>query len=108
MITLHSINWKWIKGYSFSDSGSIMWRDNELGLQMEVHTRKNKWGHYGKGKSWFFIDKDPREFRCIDDLIKAYNEKFKFEDENPEYEVKFIKIIKKRKDEEDKPISSSS
>ena len=42
------------------------------------------------------IDNDPREFLDIESLVDAYNEKFQFEEENPEHEVKFIKVVVKR------------
>ncbi|MFC0183338.1 hypothetical protein ACFFJX_12545 [Pseudarcicella hirudinis] len=51
----------------------------------------------GKPNTSFFIDNDEREFLTEEALIDAYNEKFKFEGENPEYEIKYIKVIQKRK-----------
>ena len=47
-------------------------------------------------KSFDFIKNDDREFLSIEDLVNAYNEKFKFEYENPDQEVIYKRIIKKR------------
>lgn len=97
MISLDSIAWKMKEAWSFGNSGAIKFRDDELGLQWEQHTNKDKYGvKYLKPRNYFFIDDDPREFTCIDDLIKAYNDKFQFEGENPNHEVVFVKVIKKR------------
>jgi hypothetical protein len=37
-----------------------------------------------------------KEFTDLDELIDFYNEKFRFEEENPDQEVTFVKVIKRR------------
>ena len=62
---------------NMSNQHSLLLRDNKLGCQCEVYT-KAKYGYiYGKGKTYYFIDGDEREFRTEDDLIKALEEKEK-------------------------------
>jgi hypothetical protein len=74
-----------------------LFRDNELGIQKETITNKTD-GGFGLGKSntSFYIDNDVREFLSLDELITAYNEKFKHEEDTPDMEVKYVKILVKR------------
>lgn len=81
----------------WGDHHHILARDNALGIQMETITNKNQYGEFLKPKHLYFIEGDEREFLELDDVIAAYNDKFKFEEENPDHEVKWIKIITKRK-----------
>lgn len=54
---------------------SRLYRNNQHGLQMEVHTPKNKrTGVWGKGKRSFFLDRDEREFHSNAELYVAYME----------------------------------
>jgi len=76
---------------------STLRRDDSLGIQMESFTNRDSAGFpKGKPKNYFFIDHDQREFHSIEDLIEAYNEKFKFSEENPDHEVVYVKVIRKR------------
>ena len=78
------------------DSHTVV-RDNELGIQCETLTNKTDGGYgIGKSKSFYFIDNDEREFLTVKEMVDAYNEKFQFSEENPEHEVSYIKVIKKR------------
>ena len=71
--------------------------DAELGVTKEVITNRTNGGYgIGKAKAFYFIDKDAREFLSAEDLVNAYNEKFQFSEENPEHEVSYVKVIKKR------------
>lgn len=97
MICRDDINLAWGGSWAFSGQHITKRRDSKLGIEMETYTPKRKDGSFGKGKTFFFIDGDEREFTDLDSLIDAYNEKFVFEDENPEYIVEYIKIIRKRK-----------
>lgn len=96
MIHADNIKWQRIKAINFSNQHHAVLRDNELGVQCEVISNKNSAGFAKKGKSFYFIDNDDREFLTADEMVEAYNEKFKFEDENPEHEVVYVKVIKKR------------
>lgn len=51
-----------------------------------------------KAREWYlsYIDNVEKEFTDLDELIDFYNEKFKFEAENPYQEVTFVKVIKRR------------
>ena len=96
---LHADNIKWqFKGsMNLENQHHTFLRDDELGLQCESISNKTCGGYgIGKSKSYYFIDGDDREFLSTEELADAYNEKFKFNDENPEHEVKYIKIITKR------------
>ena len=98
MIT--DIQWELVKRMALTTAYHALYRDNELGVQMETVTRRTNYG-YGIGKSdtSFFIDNDEREFKTQDELIDAYNEKFRYEGENPHEEVTYIKVIKKREND---------
>jgi hypothetical protein len=98
MITQGMINLKPVAFYAFETEHLAKYRDDDLGIQVETITPKSrKTGKFLKGKSFFFIDNDPREFLSIDKLIEAYNEKFERDGDGPDSEVKYIKVVKKRK-----------
>ena len=84
------------KSMGFTNNHHSLFRDEELGIQCEVITNKNKWGGFAKPRSFYFIDNIEKEFTELDDLIEFYNEKFAFEGENPDMEVKYVKVIVKR------------
>jgi len=93
MITEEDIEWKFMSSINYSNKDHCLLRDNKLGIQCEKVSGKT---HFRKCSTSFFIDNDPREFLSLDTLIDAYNEKFKFEEENPHEEVVYVKVIKKR------------
>lgn len=97
MISIDDIEFKWISHITMKGQYQEMRRDNRLGLQMETLCNRDPHGFpRGKSKQYFFIDHDEREFLSIEDLIDAYNEKFQFSEENPEEEIKYLKVIVKR------------
>ena len=59
------------------------------------HVLADENGRISEGQR-YFIKNDDREFLSIEDLVDAYNEKFKFEYENPDQEVIYKRVIKKR------------
>lgn len=97
MISELDIQFKWRSHLAMSDQYSTVYRDDNLGIQVESYTNRN-WDGFPKGKSkkYYFIDNDQREFHSIEELIDAYNEKFKFSEENPDCEVVYVKIIRRR------------
>ena len=97
MISSGDIKLRFISSLNLSTQHHTLLRDDDLGIQAEKISNKTD-GGYGirKTKSFYFIDNDPREFLDIESLVDAYNEKFQFEEENPEHEVKFIKVVVKR------------
>lgn len=98
MITADSVNFKFISHSAYKNHYHGCYRDNELGLQYEYITNRTQGGMgTGKQNNFYFIDNDKREFGTIDDLIDAYNEKFKYEEENPTKEVIWYKVVRDRK-----------
>ena len=91
------LQWRMVKSLNMSTYHHSLCVDERYGVQMETITRKTG-GGYGTGKpdTSFYINNDEREFKTEDDLIEAYNEKFKMEDEDPEHQVVYVKVIKKR------------
>lgn len=97
MIHADDIKWMFKSSWNWRNQHHSMMRDDELGLQVEVITNKTNGGYgLGKAKSFYFIDNDEREFLNVEDLVNAYNEKFQFEGENPEHEVKYVRVVIKK------------
>lgn len=92
-----SIEWKFIRSMGFSDHHHSAHRNEELGVQWETITPQTKEGHFKKPKHFFFIDNDDREFLSEEELIEAYNEKFPRDGDTIEDEVKYVRVIVKRK-----------
>jgi len=74
-----SLPFKYRLGTNGDWGASRLYRNDEHGLQQEVHTKRKKAGDIYSG--WkpgvvsYFIDGDPREFKCVADLYVAYMEK---------------------------------
>jgi hypothetical protein len=69
--------------------------DKELGISKEIITKRTNNGYgIGKVSAFYFINNDDREFTDIDKFIEAYNEKFKFEFENPQHQVTYVRVVK--------------
>lgn len=97
MIHEDDIKWKLISHMALKNQYHAQYADKELGVTREVITNRTHGGNdVGKSKSFYYIDKDPREFLSAEDLVNAYNEKFQFSEENPNHEVSYVKVIKKR------------
>ena len=97
MIHEDDIKWKMEGHMALKNQYHAQYSDKELGVTMEVITNRTDRGYgVGKARAFYFIDKDPREFLSVEDLVNAYNEKFQFSEENPEHEVYYVKVIKKR------------
>lgn len=79
----------------FQGSGIVLYRDNQNKISAKTVTPRNEF-NYGKPKTIFYIDGVDKEFTDLDDLIDFYNEKFVHEGENPETEVNFVKVYKRR------------
>lgn len=99
MIHENDIEWKMIKHMALKNQYHALYANEELGVTKEVLTNRTHGGYgVGKSKAYYFINNDPREFLSIEEMVNAYNEKFKFSEENPEHEVVYVKVIKKRID----------
>lgn len=97
MIFEESINWKQKSRIAFSSHYHSLYEDKKLGISKEVITKRTNNGYgIGKVSTFFFINNDDREFINIDKFIDAYNEKFKFEFENPNQEVTYVRVIKQK------------
>ena len=52
-----------------------LYRNDEYGLQWELHTKKDGLGRWGEEVHARFVDGDPREFRSRAEQYVAYMEK---------------------------------
>lgn len=97
MIHEEDIKWKMVSHMALKNQYHGQYADVELGVTKETITKRTNGGYgIGKCKTFYFIDGDAREFLSAEDLVDAYNEKFKFSDENPNHEVTYVKVIKKK------------
>lgn len=95
MITRDDLQFKCINCLDLQGSGIMQYRDNENKISAETITPRNGF-NYGKPKTFYYIDGVDKEFTDLDVLIDFYNEKFIHDGENPETEVNFVKVYKKR------------
>lgn len=97
MIHADDFNWKMESHMALRNQYHAQYSDKERGVTKETITNRTCGGYgIGKSKSYYFINDDPRDFFSSEDLADAYNEKFKFSEENPEHEVKYIKVVVKK------------
>ena len=93
MINQNDINFTMICHRNFATKWHSVFEDKDLKLSKETITNKTVCGYgVANQKSFYFIKNDDREFLSIEDLVNAYNEKFKFEYENPDQEVIYKRI----------------
>jgi len=75
--------WKFFSSTYMPRKHYLIYRDDTLGIQMQVVT-KRKWILFrGKEKTYFFIDGDKRTFRSEKRLLRAYS-KMKGESTTPD------------------------
>lgn len=97
MLIPENINFQFKASWNLRTCHHTMSRDDELGIQCESSTRKTDHGYgVGKSKSYYFIDNIEKEFLSLEELCDFYNEKFQYEEDNPDQEVVYVKVIKKR------------
>lgn len=96
MITRDDLLLKTVSCMSLSGCGIIQYRDDINKISAVTVTPRRDELSYGKPKTTFRIDNVDKEFTDLDELIEFYNEKFRFEEENPDQEVTFVKVVKKR------------
>ena len=98
MINQNDINFTMICHRNFATKWHSVYEDKDLKLSKETITNKTVCGYgVANQKSFYFIKNDDREFLSIEDLVNAYNEKFKFEYENPDHEIIYVRVVKKIK-----------
>ncbi len=101
MIHADDIRLQFISSLNMKNQHHTLMRDNTLGIQCETISNKTKCGTgITKSRSYYFIDNDEREFLTVEELVDAYNEKFKLEGEDPEHEVKYVRVLVKREQPE--------
>jgi hypothetical protein len=97
MINQNDINFTMLCHRNFATKWHSVFEDKDLKISKETITNKTVCGYgVANEKSFYFIKNDDRDFLSIEDLVNAYNDKFKFEYENPDQEVIYKRIIKKR------------
>ena len=105
MINSEDIQFQFISSMSCRTQHHTMLRDNNLGIQCEQIANRTSCGTGVKStKNFYFIDNDEREFTDLEKLVDAYNEKFVLDGEDPEYEVKFVRVRVKRDKANNPPI----
>jgi len=83
-----SLPFKYVNGIRYTTGAHRAYRNNEHGLQMEIVTPfREAAQQWGEGKTYYFLDKDPREFRDVAELYLAYMHKVCGVAEIPLYEV---------------------
>ena len=98
MLISRDIPFRFVSSLNMDSYHHAVSRNNNLGLQIETITKKDDFGFSkGEPKSFFFIDGIEKEFKSLDELCDFYNEKFQYEEDNPNQEVVFVKIIRQRK-----------
>lgn len=101
MITRDDLQLRILSCISMTGSGIIKYRDEVNKISAVTITPRKDDLSYGKPKTTYYIDNVEKEFTDLDELIDFYNEKFRFEKENPDQEITFVKVVKKRyKDEQ--------
>lgn len=98
MITRMDIQFRFISSLGLTTGHISTYRDDINKITMETVTPYWSDGiTFGKPKHTYYIDEDEREFNDLDSLIEAYNELYKYSEDNPEMEVVYVKTIRKRK-----------
>lgn len=70
-----SIDWTYKGGCIVGNEAYRVYRNDELKVQCEVVTRQRANGEWLTGKTYYFIDDDPREFHDEADLLEALDDK---------------------------------
>jgi len=65
-------SWTLAQTWAGEDEHALLYRDERYKAQCEIITPKNKAsGQFGKGRAFFFLDDDKREFGSQDELRQA-------------------------------------
>lgn len=97
MIARDNIDFRITGTWGFTDQHIAIARDDQLGIEWHKITNKKSDGFsFCKPRNYFYIKGVEREFTDLDELVDAYNDKFQFEGENPDYEIKWVRVVKKR------------
>lgn len=63
--------WRYMQGIVTESRYHRVYRDDKLGVQLEVITKRRNGMPIGKGKNYFFLDGKKGEFRSETALMKA-------------------------------------
>lgn len=88
------IDWKFLKSMGFTDMHHSKSINEKYGLEMEVITKKISDYHFGKGKVYYFITGQEKEYTDLQKLCDDWNEIKNYDD--PNSEIKWVKIITKK------------
>jgi len=91
------IRWKFITSMGFTDHHHSKSINEEFGLQMEVITKKIDDNHFGKGKIYYFINGQEKEYTDLQKLCDDWNEIKNYDD--PNSEITWIKVVKTKNKE---------
>jgi hypothetical protein len=89
------IDWKFIMSMAFVDFHHSKSVNEKYGLEMEVITKKIDDYTFGKGKVYYFITGQEKEYTDLRELCNDWNEIKNFDD--PENEIVWVKKIVKTK-----------
>ena len=87
------IKWKFKMSMGLTDCHHSKSTNEEYGLEKEVITKKIDDNHFGKGKVYYFITGQEKEYTDLQHLCDDWNEIKNFDD--PENEIVWVKKIVK-------------
>jgi len=88
------IEWSFIMSMGFTDHHHSKSINKKYGLEMEIITKKIDGYSFGKGKVYYFITGQEKEYTYLQKLCDDWNEIKNFDD--PDSEIKWVKIITKK------------
>ena len=88
------IEWSFIMSMGFIDHHHSKSINKKYGLEMEIITKKIDGYSFGKGKVYYFITGQEKEYTDLQKLCDDWNEIKNFDD--PDSEIKWVKIITKK------------
>ena len=66
-------NWRYVQGAVSDSRYHRVYRDDVLGVQMEIITRRRDGMPVGKGRAYFFMDGNDYEFKTEDELMRRWS-----------------------------------
>ncbi len=83
---LPEIQFQYRMGWNTAKGAQRLYRNDELGLQMEIHTPKEK-GIWGKQKNFYYIDGDKTEWTDPIEFTKEVIKRGLIKNEKPKGET---------------------
>ena len=72
--------WEYISSKYLSKTHITIYRDNTLGVQMQIVTKRNQLANPEKAKFYYFIDGDKRVFHSEEEMMNKLRKKIEKED----------------------------